>query len=599
MPVNLPSVIDEALLNADPAPHAGDAQAMMKRAGDDKPLIRRLLTRWKELQDIRRPMEKIWREVKSHLAPDCGRFLGDGKENPGDETYDVDYSEIYDSSPLQALRTAASGLHGGLTGPSTQWFSFFVGEYDQFIEEASSDAKSWVYKAEVGMRDVLSNSNFYSAIQKFYLEELSFLTSCMLILRDPLTRVRFYPLTCGTYWLGQGDDLRINTMYRKIASTAYSIVAKYGRENCPRRILEAVDGDRGWTPFYIIQAIQPWNEFGISGESDHFKYEEFRFVEGSGDDDPILSRGGYRVKPFVATRWGDPGEFIYGRSGPGFSSMPDNRQLQLLTFIANKGMEWMADPAWAVPENLKEEVGNAINPGDIVHVASSDMQRGSPIVPLMPPNAIQLQYVMNRCQDLRQLIQDANYNKQFSMVQDRTRAMTATEVMQLVQEKSDLLGPVVMQNMSEGLTPMLERTFDICSTEEMFPPPPKEIAGKELQPYFTSSLAIAQRQAALSGATTAFAWLAQAAGLSKEVLDVVDFDRWWRSYVESGMVPADVARSDDAVQEIRAGRARQMQQIQQSEAMERMAGVANQLGNTPMDANNALGQIAAPEGMAL
>lgn len=598
MRANLPSVIDEAILNAEPAPHAGEAQAMMKRAGRDKTLIRELTNRWKELQDIRRPMEKIWRDVKSLLAPDCGRFLGGADGNPGDEAYDVDYSEIYDSSPLQALRTAASGLHGGLTGPSTQWFSFFVGEYDKFSEEASSEAKDWVYRAEVGIRDVLANSNFYSAIQKFYLEELSFLTACMLILRDPMTRVRFYPLTCGTYWLGQGDDLRINTMYRKIASTAYSIVAKYGRDNCPTRILEAVDNDRGSKSFYVIQAIQPWNYFGVSGDSDQFKYEEFRFIEGSKDDDPILSRGGYRVKPFVATRWGDPGEFIYGRSGPGFSSLPDNRQLQLLTFIANKGLEWMADPAWAVPETLKEQVGNAINPGDIVHVASSDMQRGSPIVPLMPSNAIQLQYVMNKCQDLRQLIQDANYNKQFSMIQDRSRAMTATEVMQLIQEKSDLLGPVVMQNMSEGLTPMLDRTFDVCNAEELFPPPPKEIAGEELQPYFTSSLAIAQRQAALSGTTTALAWLMQAAQLSPEVKDVVDFDKWWRSHGESGIVPADVVRSDDAVQEIRAARAQQMQRQQQAAAMQQMAGMANQLGNTPMGEDTALGQMAGQEGMA-
>lgn len=592
----LPTVLDEETLASMAERGKAEAGDLLEKAYRKAPAVKPYRDRFKRLCDVRRDMEPIWTDIRDYLYPEGGRFLNGDDPFPGDETYRVNMDNIVDSSPAKALSTAASGLHGGLTSPSVQWFSGYVGDYQEYKDNGLSEIKDWVYQAETCVRDVLANSNFYAAIQKFYKEELAVGTAAMLIADDLESVARFICPTFGTYWLGQGDDLRINVLYRRMASTAKSIVGKYGKKNAPRLVLEAMDRGDPDRRFYIIQCIQPWNDFGNQQGKGDFAYEDVRFVEGTADDESALFLGGYKSKPFVATRWGDSGDYVYGRDCPGMASLPDNLQLQVMTLAANKAMEWQVNPAFAVPSGMKEAIGNSLTPGTLVPYDGDP--RSMSVAPILP-NMVNLEQLTAKCQDLRQLVQDAFFNRYFVLIQSRTRQMTATEVMQLIQEKSDLLGPVVMQNMSEALAPMLDRVFDLAVINGLLPPPPPAIAGKELKFFFTSSLAIAQRQAALSGMNTFTAWIAQMMGSGfVDVADVVDVDAWVREIAETGQVPASIIRGEDEVETIREARAQQQAQQQKLAGVQQAAATANALGNTPVGPDNALGLMLEAEGGA-
>lgn len=585
----LPNVLDEAVIAAKKPPHQKDADQLLAEAARPVADVKLYKERLAKLQAIRRPVEPIWRDIKDYLLPESGRHLGASNDDADSDADRPDFSQILDSSPRSALTTAANGLHGGLTSPSTQWFSYYVGDYDQYEESVSEEARDWIYSSQIAVRDVLAGSNFYAAIQKFYAEELSAGVAVILATKDHQTVARYLTLEFGSYWLGQGDDLRVNTLYRRYSSTAKDIVEKYGRDNCPRQVIEALEQRKPDRRFSIIQAIQPWNFFGNGKPHPRFQYEDVRFVEKSTDDDPALYRGGYVTKPFVATRWSDPGDAIYPKSCPGINSLPDNKQLQLAALHYNCASEWLINPAWAVPSELKEKAGAGIMPGAMVSVSGDP--RGNQFYPIIPPTFDFSQNIAQR-QDLRQLIQDAFFNRFFVMVQSRERQMTATEVAELIQEKNNLLGPVVVQNTSEGLTPLLDRTFEIVADSGLLPPAPPEIAGQEIKPYFTSALAIAQRQAANAGSDRALMWLNSAMQVNPEVADGANFDAWWRSKAEDGEVPADVVRSEEEIQELRAARQQAMAQQQQMAGMQQAAATAKTLSDTSMDEGTALSAVA-------
>jgi hypothetical protein len=597
------NLIDESIRTAagdrpPPASFGKEAAAAMGKAAAGTPEIVLYQERFKDLKRRRRRIEPLWLQMRQYLLPETGRMIDADDPDADDERVEVDVSHIFDSTPARAVATAASGLHGGLTSPSVQWFSFYVGEYKNFRERAASAAKDWVYNAQVCVRDVLAASNFYSAIQKFYLEELGYLTACMMITQDDRTVARFQALDIGSYWLGHGDDRRPNVLYRRLSSTARDIVSRYGRANTPKRVIEAVERRQGDRRFYVIQAIQPWNHFGaLPGRRRQWEYEDVRFVEGSGEEDPILFRGGYATQPFVAVRWGDSGDSTYGRGGPGLSQLSDNKQLQTITLAANIALEWKIQPPWLVPPELKEKLGNGIVPGQIIPYSGDPRNAG--IVPLVPAEAFNFQHVLLKCQDLRELVRDSFFNPYFTLIQSRNRQMTATEVMQLIQEKSDLLGPVVTQNMSEGLTPMLERTYGLSEAAGLLPPAPAEIAGEELRPYFTSSLAIAQRQASLSGMNVFAAWYVQQIQLGNvEVKDVIDTDAWLRELAETEQVPASILRGEDEVEEIRADRARQAQEARRAESLRAGAQAAHNLGGASVGPDSLLGKMLGTEAEA-
>lgn len=587
MAKRMPDILSESEIVS--REHAGDAGRRIRRANENQDDLKPYLRRFETLKDERRPMEPIYREIQKFLMPDAGRFLDGDAGDPNRENPEIDLSNIFDSTPIRAADTAASGLHGGLTSPSTQWFTYFVGDYEDFRDRAPQDIKDWTLNAQKCVRDIMSNSNFYAAIQRAYREEIGCATAVMMGIQDDYTIARYKTLTMGEYWLGAGDDGRIHTLYRKVAKTAHDIVSAYGKDRSPRRVLETLDKNPD-LKFFVIQAIQPWDYFGNmpSGER-RYRYEDVRWVEGCSQDDPILYRGGYVTRPFVAVRWADSGDSVYGRSSPGIMSLPDNMQLQLLAAQINKNIDWQIDPAWAIHESAKESLGKGIRPGSIVSYSGDP--RAAMVSPIMPASLVNLENAMIKQQDLRQMARDAHFNQYFALIQDKAKEMTTTEIMQLVQEKSDLLGPVVTQNMSELLIPILDRTFEIAVDIDMLPPAPEAIQGRALRPYFMSSLAIAQKQASRSGDSIFLQWLTAAAQMDPTVLDGVNFDAWRNAYAEDGTIQADIILGDDEIEAVRQQKLEQQQQASQMEQMAQAGSVAQSLGRANITPDTALGQL--------
>lgn len=590
--------------------HDADVRKMLARAYRGEPEAAPYKRRLEYLKSLRTEIEPLFREIQDYALPMLGKFLdGDDSESGTMRVADEvsRRSMILDSSPTNMIRTAADGLHGGITNQGEQFFSYYIGRYNDYEKNFSRESRDWTVNAQECVRDVMASSNFYSAVYQLYVELLCG-TCLMLILRDAESYVRYYTKTLGTYWLGKDETGRYDTAYIRHTFRAVDLVRKYGADKCPERVREAVKSGHTDRIFYVMQCIQPWGmRIGGSGRLDYkskdkeqerkrFQYEDVWFVEGGSDDEKILSRKGYATKPFVAAVWSDAGEKLYGTTSPVIDALPDIKQLQVTILDYNKGVKWKSDPAFM------QSTGNeytSILPG-MVYKVSGDMRQNM-IAPIQTPD-FDLNANFTAAEQIRQRISATLYNREILLVQSRQRSnVTATEVNQLIREAQTVLGPVAARIANSLLIPAIDRTFEIITSEwaMMLPQPPEEISGQEIKPYFTSQLAEAQRQGGtLRKAEYLFNTATLLTQLQSPAVNLLNLDAGIRALDAVEMFPAGSVRTQDEVDEISAQQQAAAQQAQQAAALQQGADVAAKLGGASVSPETALGQVMMKNGMA-
>lgn len=542
--------------------------------------------RYKRLKDKANDNMPLWRLLNEFVLPWSGRYLF----SDSDTRRSIRRGEqIYNSTTYNAIQTAASGLHGGLTSPSRPWFQ--LTHPDKELMQSGA-VKEWVYDLQESERMILAQSNFYAEIQALYYESLAYGDGVMLLEEDDRKILRCRTLTKGEFFMGAGKDLSINSLYRKFTMTAEQMRDEFGQENLSERVRDHLRNGRLDERIDIIQAIQPW---GFFDRKTHpvWSYESVYFEESSGGEDKFLARRGYRTKPFVAVRWGKIcADDVYGY-GPGEMSLSDIRQLQTMERFYTDAMEWTINPAKVAPASLKNKIAKGdIKPGAVIFAQPGDAKES--LRPLMQIN-FDFNHTRIRIQDFEERIRQAFYNPLFLMINQRERDMTATEIMQLVEEKATVLGPVFEAFQSEIYDPILERLYDIMDNRfGLVRPPPEELAGQELKIEYISLLAQAQKQAGLSNINHFLAITGQIVQINQDptVLDKVNFDKVFDAVGIISPTDPSIINSDDDVAKIRQSRQQQQEQQAMMQSIPGVAGAARDLSQAVPDENNALGMAA-------
>lgn len=551
------------------------------------------MRRFQELKRETEVWKPSWRELNEFILPWSGRFLQSDTDIP-----DIRRGEyVHNSTVFHAVKTAASGLHGGLTSPSRPWFEIVHPDKD-LMEQA--EVKNWVYDLQMNERTILSKSNFYAEIQRLYYEALTYGTGAMLMERDTGedgTIVRFRTLTCGEYYIAHGAKLRVNTLYRRFAMTALQMREEYGEGNLSIAVKDALRQRNYSAVFYIIQAIQPYGTF--TGKTHpEWKFESVHFEEGCGDPDgdKLLRESGYRAQPFVVVRWDTIGDDVYGY-GPGHMCLSDVRQLQTQERAYINAVNWIADPAWLVSDSMRDGLSRGdIKPGAILTASASEAQHL--FRPLMQPS-FDFNNIRLKIQDVEGRINSMFYNDLFTMVANRQREMTATEVQQLVEEKATVLGPVFETFLSEIFDPILERVYDLMQNDfAIVPPAPDAIANSDLKIEYVSILAQAQKQAGLSNLNHFLAIAGQVVAQFPDSIIKINSDEVIDTLATISPVNPSIVRSDDEVAAIRRQAQEQAQQAQLMENVPGLAGAAKDLSETQPGPDNGLGMLMGVEGGA-
>lgn len=217
----------------------------------------------------------------------------------------------------------------------------------------------------------------------------------------------------------------------------------------------------------------------------------------------------------------------------------------------------------------------------------------SPVRPLVPPT-FNLEHNIRVRQALIENISGIFYNREIMLVSSRAQSnhvMTATEVDQLRQEKNAVMGPINTRQ-SDPNKEVLARTYDLITTEwEILDAQPESLVGQPIKPYFTSDMAITQRQAWIQRANDVLAWMQAVATVHPEIRHTFNWDRWAREFEKTDTVPAfafnSPERAEELVQQEKQAQAQQMEA--QNLALAAKAG--KDLGQTPTEGENAAAEM--------
>jgi hypothetical protein len=177
-----------------------------------------------------------------------------------------------------------------------------------------------------------------------------------------------------------------------------------------------------------------------------------------------------------------------------------------------------------------------------------------------------------------EMVREAFFVDVFLMLQrlETVAQLKATTVLEMVQERFTILGPVLGRLHDEGLSTIIERSFAIMARAGILPPPPPVLNGKQVDIQYISPLAKALRAFEARSTGEALSSSAAFIELNPESADVIDTDRAIRRTWESVGAPIDFLRDEDEVDERRAARAQQQQQAAMMEMAQKggMEGVA-------------------------
>lgn len=369
--------------------------------------------------------------------------------------------------------------------------------------------------------------------------------------------ISYKSIPLGETYFEENFQGRVNGFCRPFRLTRTQAIEQFGEENLSEVVLAATDANalfdflwrvtprKDYDPGRIDAKGKPWASFYIEMTTKK-----------------LISEGGFRTFPMPTTRYiQTPGE-VYGR-GPAVQVLPN-----IKTLNAEKGDFLKAGHRAVDPILLLGDDGlvdftmkpGAMNKGGW----SAD---GKPLVGTLPMGSIQVSKEMMDEEGI--VINDAFLVTLFQILTEQPQ-MTATQVVEIANEKGILLAPTVGRQQSEYLGAMIPREIDVLIDLRMVPPPPPELveAGGDYNVTYTSPLAKAMRAQEVSGfmRTTEYAIEIANATQDPSILDPFAFDRALPAIADIQSVPTSWMAGDDEIAAKRKGRQQMMQQQQQIQA---------------------------------
>lgn len=283
-----------------------------------------------------------------------------------------------------------------------------------------------------------------------------------------------------------------------------------------------------------------------------------------------LEEGGYNAWPFAVMRYmTSPGE-VYGRS-PAWLALSNIRVLNAQKRSILQAAQLVAEP----PLLLSEDgvLGAFSMSPSALNFGGLDGQGNQLVKPLI--TGADPRIGLDMMDKEREIIAGAFFLDVFRALVENPQ-MTATQALELLNERAVLMAPIVGRLESEGLGPMTEREIQLLADAGQLLEMPPELI--EAEGEYTIEYTSPARKAMRTGEAIAIARTLEAvlplAEQQPEILDNYDLDEAAREIGEINGVPAKVMRDVKAVEARREGRQQQQELSQAIEAAPAVSAAA-------------------------
>ena len=395
---------------------------------------------------------------------------------------------IFDGTGEQANQQLAAGLFSLLTNPSQPFFD--IATADKKAAENWEVARWLQDVTEIMNYEIqLPLTNFTAALSESYLEYGAFGNCQLLVSEHPENeRALFFqslPLTETCFQESRANI--VNRVMRLYKRSAFDMVEEFGEKNVSKYVLDLIKDRKGDTEVEVLHTIRPVDE--AKGFMSPRGFKRFRYIGLyiEKKEKNVLRETGYYEKPFAVARFYKASNEVYGR-GPGFAALSDVKMLQEIYQTTLSGAQKKVDPPVMMPDDGFLSVLDT-RPGAINFYQAGTQDRVESMDTNSDPALGE-----ELAAGVRKRIWDAFYISQLQL--NIGPQMTATEVMQRVEQQMRMLGPLVGRLQTELLGPMIQRCFKLLLRMGKFPEVPERLlqSGNSLKVIYTTPMARAQDQ---------------------------------------------------------------------------------------------------------
>ena len=515
-----------------------------------------IIKRTDKLASERQNYNAFWQDVAKYVIPRKAYITR--TRTPGAK-YDYD---IYDTTAMMANIILAAGLHSYLTNPNSRWFSLRVQDE---VANKDDDVKLWLSDTENRIYNTLNASNFNQQIHELYLDLGAFGVACMYEEEDPKNNVRFYTRDIAEIYLCENEREEVDTVYRKFTLTARQAFDKWGEKagEVVKNFYDKKEYDKNVT---FIHCVTPRYVRDVSKTNSQDMPFESTYIEVSKKH--LVNESGYQEFPYFTPRFNKNSGEVWG-SSPGMVSYSDIRMLNEMVKVLIRAAQKIVDPPIVLPHDgfiLPIKYG----PGALNFRTKNSAN--DKIEPL--GTYANIPVGMEIINDYRNLIKKNYFVDLFLLLADPARKdMTATEVMQRVEEKMLILAPVLGRLMNEFLDPLINRTFAILWRTNKIAPPPEILMNMPYEIEYISPLARSQKLDQMKSINNFLILSQQIGTIIPDAVDNINADEIIQDVRDLYGCNPKYTRGEDEVKAIREARAQAIQQQQQLEMLQKGADV--------------------------
>lgn len=521
----------------------------------------RLIQQHEKLKTTRTTFENHWDSIAPLVLPRQDDFFGQHRPQGEERT-----EEIFDGTAPLALERFAAAVESLLTPRNQKWHTLKATlpelNENQEVKEYFDRVTNILFQARNSPA-----ANYPSQQYETYISLGAFGTGIMFLADVPGFGMRYKSIHLGEVYIAQNFAGQIDWVNRQFKMTAKEAVEKFSNpdDNLPSRIRDSVTTNP-MNKFEFLHVVKPNPDFRADREGPDFaKFNSWWIAM---QETTTINKEGFDTFPYIVSRYVTAPQEIYGRS-PAMAVLPDIRMVNEMSKEDIRATHLVTrPPILAHGDGVIDKF--SMKPGSI-NYGGVDAQGRQLIHPFNSNARVDINEA--KMETRRKIINDAFLVSLFQILVD-SPAMTATEVLQRVQEKGELLSPTLGRQQSEALGPMIVRELDILTKMQVIPPMPDILVENlgEFEVEYTSPLArAAMAEEALGTERTVQAAIA-VAGIDASIVDKIDFDEYLDILGRANGAPAKLFKDDEEVAEIRNAKAQAQQAAQIAQAAPQVAG---------------------------